>query len=86
MNKQQRWETVKTHELCFCCLEESHKVAECSCRSTCNINECLKKHNRMLHNASQDDELDWNLAHQSKISLMEREKQQNHLWQQDVKS
>ena len=40
----------------------------------------------MLHNANQDDELDRNLAHQSKISLMEREKQQNHLWQQDVKS
>ena len=30
MSKQQRWETVKTHEFCFCCLEEGHKVIECS--------------------------------------------------------
>ena len=28
LNKQQRWETVKNHELCFSCLEEGHKVAE----------------------------------------------------------
>ena len=30
MNKQQRWETVKIHELCFCCLEEGYKGVECS--------------------------------------------------------
>ena len=31
MSKQQRWETEKIHELCFCCLDEGHKVAKCSC-------------------------------------------------------
>ena len=34
INKQQRWETVKIHELCFCCLEEDPKVEECSWGST----------------------------------------------------
>ena len=63
-NKQQRWETVKVHKLCFCCLEEGHKVVECSWRSACNIDECLKKHNRMLHNANQEDELKQNSAQQ----------------------
>ena len=29
MSKQQRCETGKIHELCFCCLEEGHKVVEC---------------------------------------------------------
>ena len=40
----------------------------------------------MLCNANQDHELDQNLAHQSNISLVEGEKQENHLWQQNVKS
>ena len=87
MNKQQRWETVKIHELCFCCLEEGHKVVECSWGSICNIDGCLKKHNRMLHNANQEGEFDQNLAHQSKISLIEGEENRiHHLWQQNVKS
>ena len=30
INQQQRWETVKNHELSFCCLEEGHKVVEYS--------------------------------------------------------
>ena len=60
MNKQQRWETVKIHELCFRCLEGGHKVAKCSWGSACKINECLKKDNRMLHSAEQKDELEQN--------------------------
>ena len=70
MNKQKRWETVKIRELCFCCLEEGHKVARCSWGSTCNIDGCLKKPKRMLHSANQEDELEQNPAQQSKISLI----------------
>ena len=77
MSKQQRWEMVKIQELCFCCLEEGHKDVECSWGSTCNILGCLKKHNRMLHSANQEDELEHNPVRQSKISLMEGEEQQN---------
>ena len=57
MNKQQRWETVKIHKLSFCCLE-GHKVAKCSWGSACNIDGCLKKRNRILHSANQEDELE----------------------------
>ena len=77
MSKQQRWETVKIYELCFCCLEDGHKVVECRWGSTCNIDGCLKKHNRMLHSANQKDELEQNPVVQSKISLMEGEEQRN---------
>ena len=28
MNKQQRWETVKIHVLCYSCLQEGLKVVE----------------------------------------------------------
>ena len=77
MSKQQRWETVKIHELCFCCLEEGHNVVECRWGSTCNIDGCLKKHNRMLQSANHEDESEQNPARQSKISLMEGEEQQN---------
>ena len=77
MSKQQRWETVKIHELCFCCLEEDHKVVKCRWRSTCNIDGCLKKHNRMLDSANHEDELQQNPVPISKTSLMEGEEQQN---------
>ena len=77
MNEQQRCETIKIHELCFCCLEEGHKVEKCSWGSACNIDGCLKKHNRMLHSAKQEDELEQNSAQQSKISLKEGEEQGN---------
>ena len=70
MNKQQRNGS-------FCCLEEGHKVAKCSWGSACNIDGCLKKCNRMLHSANQEDELEQNSAQQSKISLKEGEEQQN---------
>ena len=40
MSKQQRWDTAKTHKLCFCCLEEGHKVVERSGGSTFNIDCC----------------------------------------------
>ena len=77
MSKQQNWEAIKIHELCFYCLEEGHKVVECSWGSTCNIDVCLKKHNSMLHSANQEDELEQNPVSQSKMSLMEEEEQQN---------
>ena len=77
INKRQRWETVEILQLCFCCLEEGHKVAECSWVSPCNIDKCLKMHNRMLHSANQEDELEQDSGQQSKISLMEGEEQQN---------
>ena len=77
MSKQQRWVTVKIHEFCFCCLEEGYKVVECRWGSNCNIEGCLKTHNRMFHSASQEDELEQNSVRQSKISLMEGEEQQN---------
>ena len=77
INKQERWETVKIHELCFCCLEEGRKVPKCSWRSACNINACLKRHNRMLHSVNQEDELEQNSLQQSRKSLMEGEEQQN---------
>ena len=77
MNKQQRWETVKIDKLCFCCLEEGHKVSKCNWGSACNIDGCLKKRNRMLQSANQEDELEQNSAQQSKISLMEGEEQEN---------
>ena len=56
--------------MCFCFLED-HKVAECSRGSAYKIDGCLKKHNRMLHSANEEDELGHNSAEQSKISLME---------------
>ena len=71
------WETVKTHELCFCCLKEGHKVIECSWEPACNIEGSLKKRNRMLHSANQEDFLQQNQVRQSKISLMEGEEHQN---------
>ena len=77
INKQERWETVKIHELCFCCLEEGRKVPKCSWGSACNINGCLKRHNRMLHSVNQEDELEQNSLQQSRKSLMEGEEQQN---------
>ena len=50
---------------------QSHRML-----ATCNTG-CSKKHNRMLHNAKREDNLEQNPAHHLKISLMEEEEQQN---------
>ena len=60
MSKQQRWENVKIRELCFCCLEERQKVPECRWGSTCNIDGCLIKRNKMLRSANWQDVLEQN--------------------------
>ena len=64
MNKQQKWKTVKIHELCFRYLEEGHKVAKCGWGLVCNINKYLKKHNIMLHIANQEDKIEQNSVQQ----------------------
>ena len=72
MKNLERWDAVKSNDLCFCCLEEGHRIAECKWGNVCNIDGCTRKHNRMLHSSEQD--LLIQIANESKESDMEGEK------------
>ena len=60
----------------LCCLQEGHKVVGCGWESTCNIDGSLKNYSRMLHGANEEDDLEQNSGHQSKLSLIKGEENQ----------
>lgn len=44
-----RWAKAKEKNLCFRCLRNNHRGSECKRYKKCNINGCVKTHNRLLH-------------------------------------
>ena len=40
---------MRKRKICFCCLNEGHRVYQCSLKSTYSKDGCLKKQNRLLH-------------------------------------
>ena len=53
----ERYETLKKLKLCFCCLN-SHLIKNCKSDKFCGVNECTKKHNKLLHSDAQKTESD----------------------------
>ena len=56
MSTQKRWEVAKENKLCFNCLKFSnvgHNSASCR-HSSCTVEGCGQKHNRLLHSDSQE--------------------------------
>ncbi|XP_036347224.1 uncharacterized protein LOC118756578 [Rhagoletis pomonella] len=49
MGVQDRWELVKTLQLCFSCLRKGHCTLKCRSRKRCNVNGCQRYHNPLLH-------------------------------------
>ncbi|XP_075151975.1 uncharacterized protein LOC142226001 [Haematobia irritans] len=49
VNVDERWKKVKELRLCFCCLKPYHQVNSCFAKNVCGINQCTRKHNRLLH-------------------------------------
>ncbi|XP_075157703.1 uncharacterized protein LOC142230970 [Haematobia irritans] len=45
----ERWKIVKDNHLCFCCMKTGHTAFKCTNRRQCGISNCLKFHNRLLH-------------------------------------
>ena len=49
MDVQQRWDVVKEHHLCFCCLGIGHGSRQCELKRGCN--RCSLPHHILLHKA-----------------------------------
>ena len=47
--ESERYEVVKTHNLCFNCLKAGHKVRKCPSNSHCQASNCKKRHHSLLH-------------------------------------
>lgn len=43
-------EKVKELRLCFCCLKPNHQLNSCFSKTICGVNNCVQKHNPLLHN------------------------------------
>ena len=41
--------TVKENKLCFRCLKKGHGAKDCTVRFLCDVNNCGKRHHRLLH-------------------------------------
>ena len=53
----ERYETLKKFQLCFCCLN-SQLVKDCKSDRVCGVSGCIKKHNKTLHSGSPKTEKD----------------------------
>ncbi|XP_036343348.1 uncharacterized protein LOC118752550 [Rhagoletis pomonella] len=53
---QDRWELVKTKQLCFSCLRKGHCTQKCRSRRKCEVNGCQRYHNQLLHNEEAADQ------------------------------
>lgn len=52
-----RWELVKTQQLCFSCLRKGHCTQKCRSRRRCEVNGCQRYHNQLLHNDEAADQV-----------------------------
>ena len=55
MSVNDRYVAVRKERLCYGCLGKGHAIKDCKVHP-CGINECTKRHNRLLHSESQMDE------------------------------
>ena len=46
---EDRYELVKSLNLCFNCLSNSHRIADCKSTTTCKFTGCTSKHHTTLH-------------------------------------
>ena len=53
----ERYETQKKFELCFCCLN-SNLMKDCKSDTVCGVNGCTKEHDKLLHSDSPKTEKD----------------------------
>ncbi|XP_075147406.1 uncharacterized protein LOC142221535 [Haematobia irritans] len=49
MSINERWNHIKQHKICFCCLKSGHQVKQCYTKRRCGVNGCPKPHNHLLH-------------------------------------
>ncbi|XP_075151870.1 uncharacterized protein LOC142225895 [Haematobia irritans] len=49
MSINERWNHIKQHKICFCCLKSGHQVKQCYTKRRCGVNDCPKPHNHLLH-------------------------------------
>ena len=49
MNPKDRMGTVLKFQVCFNCLNNSHKIPDCASKNTCFQDGCGKKHHTTLH-------------------------------------
>ncbi|XP_036346995.1 uncharacterized protein LOC118756332 isoform X1 [Rhagoletis pomonella] len=52
MSVRDRWEKVKSLQLCFSCLRKGHNTSNCRSKKLCDVNACRRYHHRSLHEAS----------------------------------
>ncbi|XP_036335296.1 uncharacterized protein LOC118745753 isoform X2 [Rhagoletis pomonella] len=52
MSARDRWEKVKSLQLCFSCLRKGHNTSNCRSKKLCDVNACRRYHHRSLHEAS----------------------------------
>ena len=55
MNVTDLYAAVRKERLCYGCLGKGNAIKDCKVHQ-CGINECTKKHNRLLHSKNQMDE------------------------------
>ena len=53
MEPDERAETAKNAQLCFRCLKPGHISRKCSSSKECGIDDCKKKHHKLIHGAKQ---------------------------------
>ncbi|XP_067635454.1 uncharacterized protein [Eurosta solidaginis] len=51
MSARDRWEKVKTLQLCFSCLRKEHNTSNCRSKKPCGVNACRRYHHKSLHEA-----------------------------------
>ena len=49
MGIKSRLETVQTQKLCFRCLRKDHLARDCKVKFLCDIDQCGRRHHRLLH-------------------------------------